>query len=85
VTDVHVLFTLREGLTAEERSRVLDEICRWDGISSTGPLRPKATTPLVTRMAFAYVNDEDAARVIERLKQHPDIECAELPPPRRIV
>ena len=78
-----LLFTLREGLTEEVSNAVLKKIKGLPDVEHASPLKGDAGRPAMRRICYARVAGLDASkRVLDILRHMPEIQDAELPPPR---
>jgi hypothetical protein len=81
-----VMFTFREDVSEENQDRMRDRILELPGVKNVGRISPDAKNPALRRMGFAEVADQTAASsLVKLLRQHEDIESADLPPERGLI
>ena len=81
-----VTFSFRPDVSTDRQDHVLRQLNTWGDIRKASRLKPGATHPLLSRMAYAYVADDvDINGLVGRLAKLPEIEAASIPPTRRLV
>ncbi|NBC34715.1 MAG: hypothetical protein GVY13_18745 [Alphaproteobacteria bacterium] len=77
---------LEDGLTEEDRERVLSEVSAIEGVSRAGLIRPSAKTALARKLGFAMVDEtSDQSAVLDRIRGVKAIRSAEMPSQRFII
>jgi hypothetical protein len=81
-----VVFAFDEHASEENQGRMRHQILELDGVHSVGRISPDATKPALRRLWYAEVADQKAASdLVSRLRQHDDIESADLPAERGLT
>jgi hypothetical protein len=81
-----VVFTFREHVAEESQDRMRLRILALAGVRNVGRISPDAKNPALRRMWFAEVADQKAASdLVALLRQHEDIESADLPAERGLI
>jgi len=81
-----VMFTFDERASEENQEQVSHQIQNLPGVHNVGRISPDATKPGLRRLWYAEVADENAASdLVIRLRQHDDIESADLPAERKLT
>ena len=81
-----VMFTFDEHASEENQDQFGHQIQELPGVHNVGRLSPDATKPALRRMWYAEVADETAAsNLVTRLRQHDDIQSADLPAERGLT
>jgi len=81
-----VMFTFGEAASEEEQARIGRQIQSLPGVHNVGRISPDATKPALRRLWYAEVADDTtAADLMTKLRQHDDIQSADLPTPRKLV
>ena len=82
----NVQFTFRPGLAVQQRQETLDRIAGWESVAGTGHVFPNSTDREQARLGYVYLTDgADAAALLILLRALPEVEHAEVPPPRTIA
>jgi hypothetical protein len=80
-----ITFLFRNGLTSEQQDFILKQVGTWKSIYKAMRLNPASHHPDISRMAYAYINEDmEAERVVKQLSELPDIESASLPAKRTL-
>jgi hypothetical protein len=78
-----VVFTFHEHASEESQDRMRHRILELPGVHNVGRISPDAKKPTLRRLWFAEVADQTAASdLVAQLRQHEDIESADLPAER---
>jgi hypothetical protein len=81
-----VVFAFDEHASEENQDRMRHQILTLGGVHSVGRISPDATKPALRRLWYAEVSDEVAAfNLVTRLRQHDDIQSADLPAERGLT
>ncbi len=81
-----VMFNFHPEVSITQQDEALERINAWSSVSVASRLKPDAKNPLLQRMAYARVKDDtDIEKIVERLKQMPEVESASVPASRRLV
>lgn len=81
-----VLFTFRDQASDEQQDRVRDQILCLPGVDNVARISPEARKPALRRMWYAEVADDAAAStLVAHLRDHDDIQSADLPAERGLV
>jgi len=81
-----VLFTFRDQASDEEQGRVRGQILDLPGVHNVARISPEARKPALRRMWYAEVADDAAASaLVEHLRDHDDIQSANLPAERGLA
>jgi len=81
-----VTFNFSGRLDRAGQEKLLRKIKSWQGVREAARLDPDATDDLISRMAFAELDEgETAASIASRLAELPDVEHVEEPPRRGLV
>jgi hypothetical protein len=78
-----VVFTFCEHVSEENQDRMRHPILEIPGVLNVGRISPDATKPALRRLWYAEVADRTAAsELVRQLRQHDDIQSADLPAER---
>jgi hypothetical protein len=81
-----VVFTFREQVSEGDQDRMQNRILQLPGVRTVGRIHPNARKPALRRMWFAEVADQTAASdLVRQLRQHEEIESADLPAERGLL
>ena len=81
-----VMFTFGERTPDESQDRMRQKILALPGVHNVGRISPDARKPALRRMWYAEVADDTAAsNLVDRLRQHDDIESADLAAQRGLI
>jgi len=81
-----VLFNLKAGVSDERCRGLLTEIESWEGIARAGLLLADSPVEPLRRAFVATLEPEgDASRIVDRLREIPEVESASVPAPRRLA
>ncbi len=68
-------FSFQAHVSPEQQQKILDEVSSWGEVSQAKHLKPDAKQAEIRCMAHAYIKDDaDAAEVVKRLSELPEIE-----------
>jgi hypothetical protein len=81
-----VVFTFNEHASEENQDRMSHRLLELPGVSNVGRISPDATKSALRRLWYAEVADEKAASdLVTRLRQHDEIQSADLPAERGLI
>ncbi|MEA2838197.1 MAG: hypothetical protein QOD89_2747 [Bradyrhizobium sp.] len=81
-----VMFTFDERASEENQNRIRNQILELPGVHNVGRISPNATKPALRRFWYAEVADETAASaLLKRLREHDDVQSADLPAERGLI
>jgi len=81
----NVVFTFHETASEENQDRMRHHLLALPGVRTVGRISPDATKPALRRMWYAEVADDTAAtHLVTTLRQHDDIQSADLPAARSL-
>jgi hypothetical protein len=79
-------FNFSGGLNRSGQEKLLKKIQSWQGVRAAARLDPEATDDVISRMAFAELDDgETAESIASRLAELPGVEHVEEPPRRGLI
>jgi hypothetical protein len=68
----------------EKQDHILEKISSWDGVAKATRLKPDASDPELSRMSQVYLHSSaDAASIVKKLSETPEIEEASVPAARK--
>jgi hypothetical protein len=77
-----VVFRFQEHASEARQEQVQKEILGHPGVRSVARVIPDAKKDSLRRLWYADVTDGTASNLVTRLRQHDDIQSADLPPER---
>jgi hypothetical protein len=77
-----VVFRFQEHASEARQEQVQKEILGLPGVRSVTRISPDAKKDSLRRLWYADVADGTASNLVTRLRQHDDIQSADLPPER---
>ncbi|TWB66555.1 hypothetical protein [Bradyrhizobium sacchari] len=78
-----VTFTFRDQASDEAQGRLRDQVLSLPGVRNVARISPEARKPALRRMWYAEVADDAAAStLIAHLRDHDDIQSADVPAER---
>ena len=81
-----VMFAFHEHASEASQDQVRDQILELPGVHNVGRISPNASRPALRRLWYAEVADETAAsNLVSRLRQHDDIQSADVPAERGLA
>jgi len=80
-----VVFRFQEHASEAKQQQVQKEILGFPGVRSVARISPDAKKDALRRLWYADVGDEAGSDLVTRLRQHDDIEAADLPPERGML
>ena len=81
-----VVFKFHEHASEENQDLVRDRILEFPGVQTVGRISPDASKPGLRRLWYAEVANETAASdLVTKLRQHDDIQSADLPTERGLL
>jgi cell division protein FtsX len=81
-----VMFAFDEQASEENQDRIRNQILNLPGVYNVGRISPNATKPALRRFWYAEVADEAAAsNLVTRLREHDDVQSADLPAERGLI
>jgi hypothetical protein len=81
-----VVFRFQEHASEAKQEQVQKEILGLPGVRSVARISPDAKKDALRRLWYADVADDGAASdLVRRLRQHDDIQSADLPPERGML
>jgi len=81
-----VSFSFKPEVPPQRKAKVVSRIGKWKAIHKAVPLLPGASRPDISKMYYAYIDDEaDIGVLRDRLKEVPEIESASVPAERHLA
>jgi hypothetical protein len=81
----NVVFSFQEHASEENQDLVCNQILELPGVRTVGRILPQATRSALRRQWYADVADDKAASdLVKHLREHSDIESADLPIERHL-
>jgi hypothetical protein len=81
-----VSFSFKPDVPHQRRGKIIGQIGKWKSVRKAVPLLPGAKHPEVSRMYYAYVDDDaDVSELTSRLEEVPEIESASVPAERHLA
>jgi hypothetical protein len=81
-----VMFTFHEHASEETQDQMRHRILGLPGVRNVGRISPDAARPALRRLWYAEVTDRAAAsELVTHLRQHEDIQSADLPAERGLI
>jgi cell division protein FtsX len=82
----NVVFAFREHASEEKQDLVRNQILGLPGVQNVARISPDATKATLRRLWYADVADDGAAsNLLKHLREHDDIQSADLPAERRLI
>lgn len=81
-----LFFRFQEHASEENQAQVQKEILKRPGVRAVARIDPSATMDSLRRLWYVDVADDKAAAdLVTQLREHDDIQSADLPPQRGLV
>lgn len=81
-----VVFTFDEKTSDESQDQIHRQVLSLPGVHSVGRISPDARKPALRRLWYAEVADEKTAlRLVTQLREHDQIQSADLPAERTLT
>ena len=82
----NVVFSFREHASEANQDQIRDQILKLPGVRTVARISPQATKPALRRLWYADVDDgKPASDLVGHLREHGDIQSADLPAERRLI
>jgi hypothetical protein len=79
-----LLLTFRKDVPEERRDAILKDVGLWPEVEAAAMLRHDAPTTALRRFSYVRVQDQFAERVVQALRDLPEVEVAEHAPQRGV-